>query len=270
MNEAKYFFHVGLPKTASTYLQVFVFPFLHGVRYFRKRHYLQYKSLPGKPGEKLLFTNEKDVDLLQELETIKDYCPQAHIIIVFREHFSWITSKYKYHIRKSGPLFFKEFYEQQLIEERGMNKHYYRNIVEKIESLFPDRCQVLLYDELKHNPHSFNEKLLRFLDVKQEPVFKNTVVKPAFSSRQLYVIRKFNRAFRYTPSSHPKKWRRKLHYKIREFTLHIIAQLSHINFWNTTAIDKELEDAKEEMQAYYKDDWDFVCKISESRSLIHT
>lgn len=263
--EPQYYFHVGLPKTASTYLQVFVFPELKGIRYFRKRHYQQYKSLPGKPGEKLLFSNERDISLFKELDVIKQHCPQAKIIIVFREHFSWITSKYKYHLRKSGPLYFNEFYEQKLVKERGLNKHYYRNIVEKIESLFPGRCQVLIYDELKKNRSSFNKKLLQFMGLEQEPEFKNTIVKPAFTSRQLYVIRRFNQIFRYTPSMHPQKWRRKLHYKMREFSLHTIAQLSHLNFWNTNAIDKEIEKEREKLQAFFKEDWDFVCKISNTR-----
>jgi hypothetical protein len=263
-NEPQYYFHVGLPKTASTYLQVFVFPALEGIRYFRKRHYKKYKSLPGKANEKLLFTNERDVSLFKELEIIKKHCPQAKIIVVFREHFSWITSKYKYHLRKNGPLYFDEFYDQKLVKERGLNKHYYRNIVEKIESLFPGRFQVLIYDELKKNPRRFNKKLLHFLGVEQEPEFKNTVVKPAFTSRQLYVIRKFNQTFRYKPSSHPKKWRRKLHYKVWQFSLHIVAQLSHLNFWNTTAIDKEIEKNREKLQAYFKEDWDYVCELSDT------
>jgi len=262
MAEAQYYIHVGLPKTASTYLQVYVFPELAGLRYFGKKQYRQYRERPAQPGEKVLFSSEKDIGLFEELENIQAHVPEARIIVVFREHYSWICSKYKYHLRKSGPLYFEEFYRQKLVQERGLNPHYYQGIVEKIESLFPGRWLVLRHDWLKSDRRHFNQRLLHFLELDQEPEFKNSIVKPAFNSRQLYVIRKFNRAFRYYPSEHPRKWRRKLHYKLREFALHSVAQLARLNYWKPGAIDLELESQKEAIRATFREDWDYVKRVA--------
>lgn len=260
--ELEYYIHVGLPKTASTYLQVHVFPFLKGVGYFGKKSYKQYKESPPKGYSKLLYSSEKDIGLFEELEEIKRYRPRAKIIIVFREHFSWITSKYKYHIRKSGPLLFHEFYQQKLIRDRQIDDHFYRNIVAKIEETFPNRWLALRYDELKNDPASFNDKLLQFLGVDQEPYFKNTIVKPAFSNRQLYVIQKFNQTFRYSPSQHPQKWRRKLHYKLREFALHTVATLGYLSPAGDKKIEREIDSNRENIRSYFREDWDYIKRIS--------
>ncbi len=43
--QTEVYFHVGLPKTASTYVQVLVFPKLKGIKSFPKKKFNHYKKL---------------------------------------------------------------------------------------------------------------------------------------------------------------------------------------------------------------------------------
>ena len=104
------YFHLGLPKVASTYLQNEVFPKLENCRFIRKREFLKYKEIDTDlASSNLLFSSEKDRGLEESLDDILKYHPNAKVIICIRRHEDWIFSKYKYYIRKHGWMNFGQF-----------------------------------------------------------------------------------------------------------------------------------------------------------------
>ena len=109
--QTEVYFHVGLPKTASTYLQALIFPKLKGIKFFPKKKFNKYKNLHAQRAEgKFLFSSETDRWMDEKLKEISEYYPDAGIIFVFRRHDQWISSKYNYHLRKNGRISFDELF----------------------------------------------------------------------------------------------------------------------------------------------------------------
>ncbi len=251
------YFHLGMSKTASTYLQVYVFPNIPEIKFIRKHNYHLYKT-DEPEGKKLLFSNEKDRNIKKEIAQIKEYRPDSKIIIVFREHFDWIKSKYKYYIRKFGHRKFSSYYNGVLIPELGMHEMYYSDIIKTLNEAFPNRCLFMTYKMFKKEPVLFYSKLHSFLGTETNTEYAKKVVKPAFSNRQLYFIRRFNRIYKYKPSKHPSRFARKVHYKYREFLLHIIGFFSKFIPSGHRSVDKELNKEKEKIRNRFREDWQKV------------
>ncbi len=88
------FFHPGLPKTATTFLQQQAFPKLNDVRFTKKHHFKYHESIiQQSEHEKFLFSFERDVTMEQSLAKFSGEYPDAGIILSFRRHDKWIASK---------------------------------------------------------------------------------------------------------------------------------------------------------------------------------
>ncbi|MEQ9306731.1 MAG: hypothetical protein RJQ14_22645, partial [Marinoscillum sp.] len=88
------YFHVGLGKVASTFLQQRVFPALGGIHYIPTRKYRKAKHIIGTvSAEKVLVSREFDRQLEQEDEWYTKDFPQAKIIILLRRHDEWAASQ---------------------------------------------------------------------------------------------------------------------------------------------------------------------------------
>lgn len=261
MEDAKSYFHIGMSKTGSTYLQKYVFPYLNDFQYFKKHDYLKYKT-EIDTSKKLLFSNEKDRGIKKEIDEIKRYRPQSKVIIVFREHFDWIKSKYKYYIRKFGHLGFKDYYETVLIPELNMHENYFTSIIEKLENNFPGRCLYMTYDTFKKNPDFFFQRLHRFMQTEGQEEYVRKVVKPAFSNKQLHYIRKFNRLYTFDKPGYSKNLKSKLNYKYHELLLHTVAQLSKAIPVKGASIEQEISDNKTAIRTKYKKDWEQVTEVA--------
>ena len=127
------FFHLGMPKTGSTYLQLVVFPRLKNTHYFGKRKLKDFHQIIQDISDEkpVLFSHELDLRLELHLERIGARYPDAQVILVFREHRSWINSKYRYYIRKHGYLTFDEYID--LKEDQGFIKKHQLSYKARIE-----------------------------------------------------------------------------------------------------------------------------------------
>ncbi len=258
--KAKVYFHLGLPKTGSTYLQAKIFPEIPKINYFKKHDYKKYKNLIPENNEIYFFTCEKDVILFDEMDRIKDKFPDnAYIILVFRKHYSWIVSKYKNHIRKYGHLKFNEFFSTQEKSLLNINQYFYSSLSAAFCKKFDNRVLFLNYDELKKSPHSFIRKIYNFLGInKEEITYKKSVVKRSFSTNQLIILRKFNDSYRYKKLRTKYRLINRIHYKYRHFLLHIVAFLSRFIPTDSSDFEEELNREKETINAYFKEDWDYM------------
>jgi hypothetical protein len=255
------FFHLGLPKTASTYLQVMVFPRLQGIRYYRKKYFRHYAEIIGRGEDRrYLFSCEFDKALEEKLRLIARDFPAAKIILVFRRHDRWIASKYKYYLRKHGHKDFGDF-----VDIEGTNGEWlyedlcYRPKIELAEQLFAHPPLVLTHEALRSNPAEFNHKIESFLGCQPRPEgYKSSVVKKAYSLRQLHWVRKLNRAYPYRKLESSSRFRNRLHYRYREYLLHTMAFLGR--FWPVSKGAEPLLDQKalERIREVFAEDWEYV------------
>ena len=77
------YFHLGLPKAASTFLQKEIFPHLLSIEYHRKRKFNNYKKVDGNNlTSSHLFSSEYDRGLEKTVDQIITRWPDAKIIKV--------------------------------------------------------------------------------------------------------------------------------------------------------------------------------------------
>ena len=104
------YFHVGLGKTGSTYLQVKFFPKLKGLQYVPTIDYKRYQKVIEKSkANKILVSREFDRQLEDEIKKFAALYPEARIIIVLREHDTWIASQYKRFVKNGFNGSFRKF-----------------------------------------------------------------------------------------------------------------------------------------------------------------
>ena len=160
----KIFFHVGLSKTGSTFLQHQVFPKLKGIYYLptlKYRHAL--KLLPKIHDERVLVSREFDQQFEQEVKKFSAQYPQAYPIIVLREHSSWAVSNYKRFVKNGHPVSFTEFID--IHSDKGHFKLIdfdYQRYIALLKEHFTQEPLVLFFEDLKANPQEFTQEILDY------------------------------------------------------------------------------------------------------------
>lgn len=158
------YFHVGLGKVASKYLQHGVFPYFRNVHYIPTR--LFYKSVAEiQQGlhPSYLVSREFDTQLEAEVRKFAMHFPYAHPILLLRRHDDWIVSQYRRFVKNgfTGP--FSSFID--LVDDRGRfpmsSLEFYRKI-EILKECFTTEPLVLIYDELLESPWTFIDKIAAY------------------------------------------------------------------------------------------------------------
>lgn len=264
MQEAEFYFHLGLPKVASTYFQTQVFPKLKDVTYFPKHQFEQYRQLaPYAHPDKYLFSCEKDRDLPATVEDIVRIFPTARFILFFRRQDDWLLSRYKYHIRKHGYFSFQEFFD--IDHDNGYWRQedlWYQNKIRHIERVSKYKPLILTYDLFKSQPDQFIDYLLQYIGTSlHADVATDKTIKPAFREKQLIILRMFNKLYPYSEATTPYRLLNKVHYKYREFLLHTVAFSSLLlptSFAKKQSLLTEQDVHNlERIRQFYADDWAF-------------
>ena len=224
-DQKQVFFHVGLGKTGSTYLQKKVFPKLKGIRYISTHHYKQSKKiLESTNDEKVLVSREFDRQFEEEVRWFtKDY-PEARIIIVFRRHDQWIASQYKRHVKNGFFYSFQDFFD--IKNDNGFWKKKELDYSSKLR-IIQECCVhpplVLDYDELMTDPFSYVQKITDYMGVaplEKVPVEK---VHQSYSEKQLLVLRSFCRKYiRVVPKNHKNKLKHWCFYRPFWILFHLV------------------------------------------------
>lgn len=165
MNEdLKIFYHVGMGKVASTYLQYAFFPKLRGIQYLQRTQFKNYAArIASDPHGSYLLSREFDRQMEREVSAFAKHFPNTHPIILFRENSDWIASQYRRFIKNGIGLTFKEFIDVQ--DDRGYWERDELLFVPKIKILeryFEHPPLVMLYDDLKRDPMKFFERIAKF------------------------------------------------------------------------------------------------------------
>ncbi len=196
MNIPEVYFHVGLGKVASTYLQHRFFPKLQRIHYVPTRRYRQSQEIleAAKYG-RYFISREFDQQLEREVAWFSGFCPQAKPIIIFRRHDGWIASQYRRYVKNGGHLSFPEFIDVD--QDTGLWKRehltFYTHL-EHLEHYFEHKPLVLFYDELREDPWAFFDKIAGFSDTGYNPKAVSLAkVHTSYNEKQLKIMRKMGR-----------------------------------------------------------------------------
>lgn len=171
MNKPEIYFHVGMGKVASTYLQYDVFPFYKGVHYIQRTQYKRAKQIiaQGKH-EKYFLSREFDQQMEAEAKDFSAAYPWAKPIIIFRRHGSWIASQHRRFVKNGNPWEFQEFID--LENDTGRFKkqdlEFYRNI-EILEKYFEHKPLVLFYEDLRKDTVAFAKRIADYMGATIDP-----------------------------------------------------------------------------------------------------
>ena len=185
------YFHVGMGKTGSKYIQYRVFPKFEGIRYIQRTSYNQAQEIILKErAPKYLVSNEFDQQLEKEVKKWAENFPDLYPIIVFRRQDGWIASQYRRFIKNSYTFSFNEFID--LENDEGYFKkrdlEFFKNI-ELLEKHFTKKPLVLLYDDLKNESLKFIQQVADYAKVQFDPSEIDLTRKhTSYNQKQLKVI----------------------------------------------------------------------------------
>ena len=192
------YFHVGLGKTGSTYLQNRFFTRLSGIHYIHSSKYKKSVALiHASPESKFLVSREFDQQLEAECRSFSQHFPHARIIVFLRRHDAWIASQYRRFVKNGFGGAFTDFMDVK--GDKGLWKKkdldFFSNI-KTIEKYFGSQPLVLFYEDFKLNPTVTFDQLCNFMGARYE---LNTInLKPkhvSYDDKQLKVIRKVGKYF---------------------------------------------------------------------------
>lgn len=265
--EFEIYFHLGLPKVASTFLQKEIFPNLINTKFHHKHKFNEYKRLQGLDLQKKhLFSSEKLRGLEEAVEEIIEYFPEAKFIFLVRRQDQWILSKYKYYIRKHGSEGFEGFFDIE--NNKGIWRReelFFSNKIKHIEKLSNSKPLVLTHDLLKSNPDLFFQRMTHYTGtILSAKARKKRIIKKSFSEKQLIYLRSFNRRYPYKVAKTPYKFLNILHYRYRQHLLHTLAFLCQ--FLPNSLIGKSslIDDMSifNKIRSYYNEDWKYCSEYS--------
>ena len=204
------FFHVGLGKAASTFLQYAFFPRLQGIRYLQRTRYRRAPEwLAAQPPGRYLISREFDQQLERECSWFRDQLRGREgvtivPVIVLRRQDAWFASQYRRHVKNGSPLAFTEFID--VAADRGLWKQADGFFVPKLrflEACFGRPPLVLLYEDLRADPSAWLQQFAGLLGATYNPAdVRLDKVHASYSEHQLLVMRVFSRRWFRQPIAH--------------------------------------------------------------------
>ncbi len=189
------YFHVGLGKTASTYLQHSVFPYFKEIKYIPTNQYKKSLDVIDKGKHpKYLVSREFDRQFEDEVKWFCSEHPDAHIIVVFRRQDKWIASQYKRHV-KGG--FFKEFIDFIDVEHNNgfwdRKEMIFMDKIRVIEKYSTQKPLILFHEDLS-DPYKFIDLIVKYCGASYSK--KAVSVRPrhtAWKEKQLHAVKFFRK-----------------------------------------------------------------------------
>lgn len=252
------FFHVGLGKTGSTYLQHKFFPKLKGLHYIKHTKYKHALDIIGQArNDRYFVSREFDRQFLDEVKKFSAKYPDAYPIMVLRRQDSWIASQYRRFTKNGRGLYFNEFVDLKNNKGRwdiGEMEFYPK--IEQLEHYFSQKPLVLLYEELRNNPEVFFQKIANYSGSTFD--INHVSLKPkhsSYSEKQLLVVRRKTRKL-LQRFSEEKIDSTKTGRRLRKIFTHLLMYFHWLApksaYANETLIDKEDLNA---IREHFKEDW---------------
>ena len=192
-SEFQVYFHVGLGKAASTYLQHRVFPILQNIRYIPRDRYRGYQGLIERTQDtRYLVSREAAYRLQQRVDEFAAFKPDARVILVLRRHDRWIASHYRRYLKNGGSLDFEHYLDLDSNQPRiwGAQQVRFMAMIEAIEQRFSSRPLVLFHEDLQTDPFALIDQLCAFTGAHYQREQVNlSIVHSSWSDKQLKLAR---------------------------------------------------------------------------------
>lgn len=179
---AQFFIHIGLPKTATTFLQSNVFPQIDNVAFLGKAKCVDFYELYNAETEKFLISHEHLLACPSErypegwlhefstrLAALARRFPSARVMLSLRAHEALLTSYYKEYISKPGrpyltlDQFFDVHGDQGLVRHRDL---VYMDLIELVTRTFDEKPFVFLFEDVIHRLPVFLHDFSAFIGEK--------------------------------------------------------------------------------------------------------
>ena len=261
------YFHVGLAKTGSTFLQKNFFPYLKNIKYISTHKYKKCIDIINNTNHKsYLISREFDRQLETEVKKILSHYPQTKIIVIFREHGKWISSQFKRLSKNGWHWGFKDFYNNENTGYWKNEDMIYSKKIDIINKYSNSKSLILRFEELKSDPHSYLKKITDYTNssyIKEE--ISLSVVHKSYSEKQLIFLKSFCKIFKKNPPKYHSnnKFKHWLLFRPWWLLYHLVMYFSIIipkkYIVKKPLIDK---DYLEKCMMKYKEDWEKVMKLS--------
>ena len=269
LNKKELFFHVGLAKTGSTYLQNKFFHKLNGIRYIHTSKFYKYESIIAESNEeRLMFSREFDRQFFDETGKIAKLYPNAKVIMILRSNEKWIASQYRRYVKNGGSKDIKNFID--ITDNKGVWKNEEALFFPKLEFLkkhFINQPLVLFYEEFKEDPHKVFQKIADYTGteyIKEQISLK--AKHKSYSEKQLLFVKNITqRLYKKDPDEFTKGEVSWLKYRSRWLVLHLALYFAKI-FPIKYKVKLINQDDLKAYKAFYKDDWERCKQFSKEYS----
>ena len=266
------YFHVGMHKTGTTFLQISVFPKLKGINYVSPstpfdgflrlgtdtNHLVSNERLAGR-----LWATPDEVD--HSIHRLNELFPGSKVLMSFREHDGFILSSYKQYLHQGGALNFNDYFDIE--SDSGFMKReqfIYRTRIESIARHFGEMPFVFLLDEIKNNLDGLLHDMGGYLGAIPPSVdeLDRRVLNKGVGYSQARILRMLNQWNRseLNPTGRfqlDNRWTRLLKLDPQRLCQYWLSFLPDGPF-----IDKEV---RQSIRGYYAEDWDYVTSCANSR-----
>lgn len=260
------FYHAGLGKVASTYLQKRVFPALQGICYIPRNRFRRHRKVIARGDcERYLISRECGKYLDRRLQEVAASYPGAHVLMFFRRHDEWIASHYRRYVKNGGRRELRGYLD--IDGDTGIWKReqlVYMDMIDRVENYFGRKPFVLTYDRLRLDPYDFSQRLAEHLGASiDRRLLGSSPVHASYRPQRLKKVRLINRLLELRdpeadsrPMTAHRLRRRLLLY--RSYLLLLAASLVP----DETVANEELSDpgTLEAIRAYYTDDWNALVR----------
>lgn len=264
------YFHVGLHKTASTFLQENVFPYFKDIQFIKKHNFRNRDEIIEKSDNiKFLISREMEPEKEKDMIRIQDIAikyPDTRLILILRNHAGMIKSKYKYYLRKHGYKHFDDFFDLQndtgIIKKENLD---YGNKIQILKKYFTCPVFVMFQEEFINNPFAAIDQLAEYIHTEYNKKDIQLSRKNAsFSEKQLKLIRKFNKL---SPHDHSRIQSPFLRFGYRKFgdgLLYLVAYSAKVLPERLVGQESLIPDSKlHEINEFYKEDWNSCLRYAQ-------
>lgn len=167
------FFHCGMMRTGTTYLQNAVFPFFEGIHYIHKRRYHDRELIvreTNAPKYLISFELAMNQQWNRELISIARRWPHATPIVVLRKHSDFLLSEYKRQLKNGTVRLFNEIWDPDnpdaLYQPADLM---FSERLDFLDQQFTTEPVVMEYSALRNDALAFIQKLAAAMDVSYDP-----------------------------------------------------------------------------------------------------
>ncbi|MDX1406591.1 MAG: hypothetical protein R3330_00615 [Saprospiraceae bacterium] len=260
------FYHCGMMRTGTTYLQRTVFPYFKGIRYVPKRQYFERDEIiRDSAASRFLISYELAMDdqWEREINNVSEEWPDTTPIVVIRRHSDWLLSEYKRQLKNGYIRHFHQLWsEDDKAAQYQKEDLMYCRRVAFLREKFNNPPVILKYSDMQHDPLGFVHSLAGIVDATFDPAdidlrWRHT----SYGDRELRALRhvmKFVNLNRERANQHPALFRlvRLLRDTVRYGILHTASLLPG----DTHLVPKQVLDHVDEV---YRKDWETILIESE-------